>query len=209
MPKAEETSIQQTTLEEKSRDSLGLTLEDWILALLAYGRGVIRGVTRLQKALFILDRLEEKYGVDFVPANFEPREYGPYSREVAQALDKLKNQGLVKVKYEDSGLEEPTVIIEASEEALSRGKKVLKKLERFNSWDDVETRMSFALGAPLLELLWYVYDLWPEYTENSLIRRRLRFWKRRKLRERLFPRILRYHFFILFYVFATFSFYFV
>ncbi len=178
---------ESTSAEEAKRDSLGLTVEDWILALLAYGKGVVRGKTRLQKALFLIDRLEEAYpGVDFVPARYEPREYGPFSRDVAKALENLRKQGLVEFEYQDSGLEEPITIIKASEEALRRGKEVLSRLKRTGAWGDIKARMDFALRVPLLELLWFVYDMWPEYTENSVLKRRLRFWRKRKLKK-LYP----------------------
>ena len=175
------------------RDSLGLTVEDWILALLAYGSGRVWGKTRLQKALFILDRLEEKYGADFVPAEFKPHVYGPFSPDAAEALKRLEERGLIKITYREGAFEEPVALIEAAnDEALRRGEAVLEKLKAYTAWDDIEARMSFALRAPLPELLWYVYDLWPEYTENSLIKGKVKIWKKRKLRKRLFPvRILR------------------
>jgi hypothetical protein len=70
-----------------------LTAEDAILLLLAAnGSGKsdsIVGLTRLNKELFLL----EKEGAVKVGVQFEPKYYGPYSREISEAVERLR-QGL-------------------------------------------------------------------------------------------------------------------
>jgi len=168
-------------LRETGQDALGLTIDDWILALLAYAGGVIRGKTRLQKALFILNRLEEVYKQPIVPASFKPYDYGPWSPDVERALERMREKGMVETYSEPTNGEEPVTVIKASPEALERGRAVLDRLKETSAWQDIKARMHLAVHAPLLELLWYVYDIWPEYTSNSLIRRRLRLWREKKL----------------------------
>ena len=179
----EEVAVSKGPPRDK-RDDLGLTIEDWILALLAYGGGEIRGKTRLQKTLFIIDRLSEKYDSNFVNANFRPYDYGPHSVEVEKALKDLRRRHLIDIDYESTNAEEPVIIIKASPEAIKKGKKILDSLKKSPAWKDIDARMYFGLKAPLLELLWYVYEIWPEYTSRSMIKYKLRLWGRKK---RLFP----------------------
>jgi len=66
----------------------------WILSIL-YALGEVKGVTRLEKLLFML-----KYEMKVVEDefyNFVPQNFGPYSEEIISDVSELKKIGLVKI----------------------------------------------------------------------------------------------------------------
>ncbi len=159
------------------REVAAPSLADWILALVALAGGRLRGKTRLHKGLFIA-RMEAG---DLVPAEFKPHNYGPWSPSIEEELGRLAREGLVEIRYEPTNGEAPREVIELTPRGLERAREALRRIQATPAWRDLKYKLEFAAKAPLLELLWYVYEFWPEYTENSLIRGRLRFLRRRRL----------------------------
>ena len=66
------------------------------LALLHAAGGHIKGKTRFQKLAFIAEQRLEKEGIS--PLDFIPYNYGPFSKDLYDALDYLEEEGLVEVK---------------------------------------------------------------------------------------------------------------
>src|SRR5262245_61588211 len=79
-----------------------LDSEDFILLLLEanerlLGKAAISGITRLEKLLFLLQNETDFEGIArfFV---FEPHNFGPFSKEVYEAVDLLEGFELIQVR---------------------------------------------------------------------------------------------------------------
>jgi uncharacterized protein YwgA len=149
----------------------------------------IRGITRLEKLLFLLLKeagFEKKTSGELV---FEAYDFGPYSGEVVDILDALKADGLVagrveelqsysevvdglmvSGRYEESAAEKPrTVEIYALTE---RGKRVGDALftglapEERRALQSIKKRFN---AIELNELLEYVYKRYPGMIRKSKI----------------------------------------
>jgi uncharacterized protein len=69
--------------------------EDIVAAVLTAAGGELTGRVRLQKAVYLLDRLGLDSGF-----NYEYHHYGPYSRDLDSATVDAKAFGLIKEQYE-------------------------------------------------------------------------------------------------------------
>ena len=69
--------------------------EDIVAAVVAAAGGTLIGRARLQKAVYLLDRLGLKSGF-----GYEYHHYGPYSRDLDSATADAKAFGLVEEEYE-------------------------------------------------------------------------------------------------------------
>lgn len=67
---------------------------DLILALIDAGSGVLPGITRLQKLLFLLEREYDLHPAD--GAEFQAYRFGPYSRKLYDDLQYLENIGYLE-----------------------------------------------------------------------------------------------------------------
>lgn len=171
---------------------------DLILVLLAADtsdrnqRFRVDGVTRLEKLLFLLQEEEpfKRFAAEVEkPFTFEPYHYGPYSKQVYDAVDFLKSMQLLRERRVDvsTGLdlsEESAVfgLEDISEEDLNverqftltdDGKAVAKLLSTRISDPGKEllTELKDRFGRmPLRQLLRYVYSNHPDYAEKSRIR---------------------------------------
>jgi uncharacterized protein YwgA/DNA-binding HxlR family transcriptional regulator len=134
----------------------------WILALLHAVGGIVRGSIRLQKLFFLMKR---ELGIEELPYDFSPYQFGPFSRDILEDAADLENAGLIEVKKE---IFEPTsagdYLVSRTFSLTSKGsklaeesynnmpenvKKVLSELEKFNKME-------------LTELLNYVYTKYPK-----------------------------------------------
>ncbi|WP_054857671.1 hypothetical protein [Vulcanisaeta sp. JCM 16159] len=64
--------------------------EDLVLFILDQAGGQLRGATRLQKIAFLLVMEAGVKGIAF-----EPGKYGPYSRDIEDAVRRLSDEGLI------------------------------------------------------------------------------------------------------------------
>ncbi len=150
------------------------------------------GVTRLEKLLFLLEHEYEIVSELSDSFDFEPYHYGPYSKEVYDAVDLLRSLKLLSVEQHEvrSGLDlgelsesldrtdlgaggeyvEQQVILTES------GKAVARVLSRrlSESGKQTLTAVKDRYGAmPLRQLLRYVYDKYEDYTVTSRIKESL------------------------------------
>lgn len=165
----------------EAKDTLGLTVEDWVLALLAYAGGKIESATRIQKGLFLVKM--EVPGV--VPADYKPGDYGPFSVDVARALTELKNQRLVKESPGAWGDEARARVFSLTEEGRKRAQQVLERIKKSGKWDQIKGFFDLAVREPLMRLLVIVYNWYPEYSKVSKIKRKVDYWTRRFLKWKL------------------------
>lgn len=118
---------------------------DLILGLIGAGDGVVPGITRLQKLLFLLER---EYGLRPTDdAEFEAYLLGPYSRKLYDDLQYLENLGLLesdRPRTGDQDVEEMDFGFLASRpqgEQLTPSGEELVERERFylDAYDDSAT----------------------------------------------------------------------
>lgn len=145
-----------------------------ILLVLYYAGGVIRGMTRLQKVLFLIQK-EAGFG-NF---NFKPYKFGPFSPEIDNLVVSLEEQGLLEVieTTEYNPLQEsPTKTIILTDKGMCRAKELSATVDRVTS-----LKVSFLakrfVKVPLTYLIAYIYAKYPEYTNLSEIKEIVEKWR--------------------------------
>lgn len=172
---------------------LEFEVDDAVILLLgsAAGRreatGEVKGITRLEKLVFLLERETDagKYLTES-PA-FEAYNFGPFSQKVYQAIDTLVSAGLVEDSAQLSQNNEDTWelnrVIGDDLTAPSYSTRNFRLTELGREYFDAlrtelpstvvnqvgELRKKFS-GWPLRELVRYVYERYDSYTQKSLIR---------------------------------------
>jgi uncharacterized protein YwgA len=150
-------------------------------------RGELRGITRLEKLIFLLEKETDAPSFMTEDPAFEAYNFGPFSRKVYQAIDTLSAAGLIEDSVELSRSNDDQ--IEASkalgQEVISApystrdltltdlGKEyydaLLSELPKSLIDQAARLRQRFA-GWSLRDLISYVYRNYNSYTEKSLIR---------------------------------------
>lgn len=176
--------------------------EDIILLLLEAAERVLgwrsfSGVTRLEKLIFLLDKETdfEHIGGSFV---FKPHNFGPFSKEVYEAIDFLEGCDLIEVTNKSypsyyANFEEVELLEEISESGESSefkeyqtgatekvfrltddGKKVAQALagivtqRNSNAMEQLEAILRRYGGLSLNQLIRYVYRRYPAMAEKSI-----------------------------------------
>ncbi len=175
--------------------ALELDSEDLILLLLEANerllhKDAISGITRLEKLLFLLKNETDFEGIAsfFV---FEPHNFGPFSKEVYEAVDFLEGCELIQVREKiytslyassneaklSSEISDEDEEIQATEKIFSlteNGRTVATKLREalatrraadVNALDHIVLRYG---SWPLNQLIRYVYRRFPEMTVKSV-----------------------------------------
>jgi len=145
-----------------------------ILLTIYFAGGTIRGITRLQKVLFLLQ--EE---ADLCKFNFIPYRFGPYSYEVTNLVNSLLSRNILKKKYVtvfDFLQENPMEIIYLTNKGHAEVKKIIEKVDNITL-----LKMRFLVrkfsSIPLTYLIAYVYAKYPEYTTLSEIKKLVKEWR--------------------------------
>ena len=148
-----------------------------LLALVFYlCGGRIKGVTRLNKIVFLL---QEEFGLNGY--SFSASKYGPWSGELADSIDELEKKGLVKIEEFSDPIysfmqENPAKIITASDSLMGRGRRVFEDISAKNKTIGAEMRRRVRSynSVPITYLLAYVYMKFPSFALNSAIRERVK-----------------------------------
>jgi hypothetical protein len=147
--------------------------------------GRIEGVTRLEKLLFLLERegpfrqwLTER-------ADFRSHRFGPFSSKVYQAADTLAAAGLVRDSASlsaspEEGWETTNLLVDEADpyatrnfDLTDRGIRYYEALLRELPPDAEDALREFKsrfAALPLRQLVRYVYQRFPEYTDKSEIK---------------------------------------
>jgi hypothetical protein len=162
---------------------------DLILLLLAAPSRVssakdrIHGVTRLEKLLFLADKETDIAGRVEDAFRFRPYHYGPYSKELYEAVELLEEAGLISEErvYEGRTLDEMEeatagqLELEGTERRFlltPDGKAVAGLLAEHHK--DVTKALAGIkeryAAMPLRRLIRYVYGAYPDYAEASRIK---------------------------------------
>lgn len=138
------------------------------LALLCASEGQeIRGRTRLQKMVFLIQK--EFSDSDELPGeyNYIPYDYGPFAKKLYDDIDFLEERDVIDedqetvddkvVYYYSLGSNADTYLDNWSQEEIERVLELAEEIkDRFND-------------VPLPALLDYVYSEYPDYAENSVL----------------------------------------
>lgn len=148
-------------------------------------RGRIEGVTRLEKLAFLIEKEDKpawltEHG-DFISHNF-----GPFSAKIYTAVDTLAAAGLVHDSgsladsTEDAWETEHVIGERPSDPYATRNFELTELGERYYdalirelpptvSKELQDFKLRFA-GLPLRQLIRYVYERYPDFTDKSIIR---------------------------------------
>jgi len=149
-------------------------------------QGEVRGITRLEKLVFLLEKETDAAKLMTEDPDFEAYNFGPFSRKVYQAIDMLSAAGLVEDSAElsrtnDDQIEASRVIgqdavspystrdFRLTELGREYYEALSQELPRSVFDQAARLRQRFA-GWSLRDLISYVYRNYDSYTENSLIR---------------------------------------
>lgn len=186
---------------ENHNEALNLENSMDLLLVLLYSPGEetvaepIDGITRLQKLYFLLKKGKgPKTVVELAKDySFKPYKMGPFSEDILHDIDELIAANMIqteKLTYhltddndfnpkESSDYEEYTdeqKIVSKRFKLTEKGEKIAKEL-----WNNLEKDQqqsliefkSFFNSLSLRQLLVFVYDNFPEYTEESIIKDKL------------------------------------
>ena len=149
-------------------------------------QGKMKGITRLEKLMFLVERETEIKEILSEDMEFSAHNFGPFSSKIYQAIDVLASAELVLDSSAFADTQEDTwesqdVIGKAvgdpyatrDIELTDRGRKYYKALVEELGLGVEEELSSFKKrfgGLPLRQLVRYVYKAYPDYTENSIIK---------------------------------------
>lgn len=179
------TQVQQTPLE----------VDDLIVLLLGAPSRLpslqnrIDGVTRLEKLIFLLDQESELSDAITERPDFFSHNFGPFSSKVYQAVDTLAAAGLVSdsaaltSSTEDAWEEQEVIGTATADPYATRNFELTDRGRRYysaligalphNSESIVEHFKERFATLPLRQLIRYVYQKYPEYTDKSTIRQEI------------------------------------
>lgn len=150
-------------------------------------RGEIRGITRMEKLVFLLEQETEAGEAMTEAAEYRAHHYGPFSQKVYQAIEVLRSAGLVEDSTQASASNEdqaeyarvagadaaPAPYSTRDFRLTADGRNyyhaLVAELPKSVVEDADRLRKQFA-GWPLRRLIRYVYEKYDEFTSNSRIR---------------------------------------
>ena len=162
----------------------GIDTADLVLLILGAGEGRsgFRGITRLEKILFLLSK-EVPHPENVAVPEFEGYKFGPFSKDVYDSLEFLRSINLVNA--DDSPSTDDALELSEVDPGIARfyeprtfrltrdGRIVWDRLlgKLPSSFRDALLHLVTRYGGlSLPELIRYVYAQYPEYTSKSLIR---------------------------------------
>jgi predicted DNA binding CopG/RHH family protein len=185
----------------RATDSIRVSLKELMLLLLdtanpRTGQAAVRGITRLQKLLFVI---EKRLAND--PSRFYAYTFGPFDEQVNDAADALETRGLLEgpshITAEPPGVEEMMASVlrrrgqreEPQTFALSQeGQAVAARLRRSNAaYEELTSRIRHLREEwDRPDLIERIYEAFPEYTTQSAIKDKVA--RRAAARRRRSPR---------------------
>ena len=177
--------------QQSDKQATSLEVDDLIVLLLGAPSsnptlvGKLKGVTRLEKLMFLIERETNISGVIKEEMDFTAHNFGPFSAKIYQMLDVLAAAQLIYDSSKPSDTREDSW--EASEviggtidpfatrdfELTERGRRYYQALiaELPNRVESDLSKFKDRFGKlPLRQLVRYVYQNYPDYTENSVIK---------------------------------------
>ena len=148
-----------------------LTNEEILLTVLYLCGGSIRGLTRLHKIMFLLQK-ELNFG-NFV---FKPSNFGPWSANLNNLLRRLEEENLIRIVEVEEEFrphrENPLKIITTTARGFEKGKEIFRNLEKKDRISAIllKRKVKTLYNSPLIFLITYIYVRYPEFATMSTIR---------------------------------------
>jgi len=176
-------------------EDIQLDREDVVLLLMEANerllrKGTLNGITRLEKLLFLLEHESSFEGIGefFV---FEPHNFGPFSKEVYEAVEFLYGAELIdisektyalpyavsgemrlldEISDEESGNQATEMVFALTDNGRTVAQKIREAVGRKKPSDveEVDRIIRMYGTRPLNHLIRYVYRQYPEMTEKSI-----------------------------------------
>jgi hypothetical protein len=165
-----------------------LETDDAIILLLGAPGGEpgrLDGVTRLEKLIFLLERETPARDWMTEKADFRSWRFGPFSSKVYEAADTLSVAGLIRDSASTAGSSEDrwealNALIDEVDPYTTRTFELTERGQRYyeallevlpegaeNALEDFKTKFGLL---PLRQLVRYVYEQYPQFTDKSEIR---------------------------------------
>lgn len=131
----------------------------------------IQGRTRMQKLVFLTQqRLGEE---DLQPYRYIAYDYGPFSKDLLDALEEYDERGLIDRRTERTWDGSEKYIYQLTFEGRQNFKQNLEESEDCERIERIRTTAGEVVGdfnkMSISKLLDYVYDEYPAYAENSVL----------------------------------------
>lgn len=134
----------------------------------------IRGATRLQKYGFLLAKqyepemraLAAKHGISFY-ADWEPRQFGPYSESLAEDVRECMVEGLVQRTVDSTANKHNVYIFNLTIRGRARWRKLFLRVREISHFA-IKVRSMQDYG--YYTLIDNIYTAYPEFAVNSTIR---------------------------------------
>ena len=167
-----------------------MEIDDAIVLLLGAGdgdAGRLDGITRLEKLIFLLERETPVQNWMTEKADFRSWKFGPFSSKVYEAADTLSAAGMIRDSARSAGSSEDrwealNALVDERDldpyttrtfELTERGRRyydaLLSELPGGAAKTLADFKNRFA-RLPLRQLVRYVYERYPQYTDKSEIR---------------------------------------
>lgn len=174
--------------------SQAVETDDVIVLLLGapggpYERGYLAGITRLEKLIFVAERETPVASWLTEVADFRSHKFGPFSSKIYNAVDTLAAAGLIvdsdrSAKNDEDQWESINVVfgsdvdpyVERTFRLTERGDRYYQAVKGMLPGDAESVLKSFKdrfAGLPLRQLVRYVYEQYPQFTDKSEIRDRI------------------------------------
>ncbi|MFA9518130.1 DUF4065 domain-containing protein [Halopenitus sp. H-Gu1] len=146
-----------------------------VVFILFYFAEEIRGVTKLQKLLFLIEQETEFFEEykDDVAFNFAPYKMGPFSDEVYSELEFLLQLNAIESKSIQPEASEPSPSLKDKRFIITpKGEKIAKTLVELlepSYQVEIEELVEKYNSMYLRDLLRYVYSTYPDYAVESEI----------------------------------------
>lgn len=154
-----------------------------LLIIYADKQSKIIGRTRLQKIIFLYEKECQKhlnqirepnlFDSDF---NFYAHHYGPFSKDLYKYLKNLKTFGMITIEnennIEDENIVEKETQYYITEEGIATVHEEIFQIQKFNQieMDILDAFKKEYNNMNLNDLIKFVYDKYPDYTNNSKIK---------------------------------------
>jgi hypothetical protein len=182
------------TGDERGSGAMDLETDDAVVLVLGPGTdstsaGRLNGVTRLEKLVFLLEREQDLGKLITDAAQYESHNFGPFSKKVYEAVDVLEAAGLLRRRTVSAGSAEDSwesqdVLgsedvaqyaerqFELTDDGMRYYRALLSELPKGTERDLRSFKQAFG-AMSLRQLLRYVYERYPEFTDKSIIRQQV------------------------------------
>jgi len=152
----------------KYYEKIPLKKDKWILLLL-HGVGMVKGKTKLQKLIFIMQENLKEHLPDEEYYDFKPYYYGPFSKELLDDAEFLMFQGLIEISEEPvevDGEEVTMPVYKLTKVGREEARKVREQIsERISSQilDDILRKIAYFNRLSAKKLTEIVHKSYPGY----------------------------------------------